>query len=176
MKALGIFGNDFRLYADSAVHRNHQPLFLPELSGGWKAVICPAIKISRLGTHLSHRFAGRYYDSVGVAAIFVPASVNQIPTLDEKYFAMDSAYAVGEFIEIGSPQMPHTISFGDKSISFSIEDLKVDDCLCRLSEFMTLKMGDLLMFAHKSFETSLNINDTIDIDINSTQSLYFKIK
>lgn len=170
-----LYQNGFRLYADSAVHRDRHPLFLPDSSHGWMAYICPCVRISRLGMNISPEFAHRYYDSIGVAAIIVPeGSEPDFASLDEQYFAMDSAYTVGEMFPCDTNILAK--AFGQE-ITFDAESLDVDSAIARLSCFMTFKTGDLLFFAGKgTITTPIAEGDEVVVYINKQISLDIKIK
>ena len=177
MKAICVGGDDFRLYADSAIHRNNQPVFLPDIDGGWSVCICPAVRLSRLGMHISRKFAARYYDSIGAACIFLPAGCGAKPlALSERFFAMDSAFAVGQWTSAGQADASHVIESGKFSITFSTEKLHVDATIASLSEFMTFKMGDLLLFVDQSLSYDITEGDDISVLFDSMPCIDMKIK
>lgn len=177
MKALCICDNRFRLYADSSVHRNNQPVFLPDIEGGWSVCICPAIRISRLGMHISEKFAPRYFDSVSVAALFVPAGFSDSPVdMPERFFVMDSAFATGEWLKAESPEQVFIISTNGVNAEFSAAKLNVAKTIAELSSFMTFKMGDILIYADKPFLFGIKEGDRVSAAINGTDCIDIKIK
>lgn len=177
MKALAIFDNSFRLYADSSAHRTNRPLFLPETDGGLTAIVCPAVKISRLGMHISEKFARRYFDSLTLAAMMVPtASADSPEIIDERYYAMDSAFMTGQWHEIDDFDRQHIASAGDRELEFSATGLDIDKKLSELSRFMTLKMGDCLIFASKNIKIPLNIDGRVCVSLDNKPCIDLKIK
>ncbi len=52
-----------RTVADSALLRNGDPLFVADHLGRWSGRVCPAVRLSRLGTNIPLKAAGRYFDS-----------------------------------------------------------------------------------------------------------------
>lgn len=174
MKALCILPDGFRLYADSSVHRNFQPVFLPDCEGGWTAAVCPYVRMSRLGMNISEKFAARYYDSVGGACLFMPSGGADNPLgLEERYFAMDSAFAAGNTV---SPDSPAVIASSDRQIVIDTAALGVDRTIAGLSRFMTFKTGDLLIFPAISIKTSITEGDRVTASINGSPCLDIKIK
>lgn len=174
MKALSIFPDKFRLYADSSAHRNFHPAFLPDCDGGWTALVCPYVRISRLGMNISEKFAGRYYDSVGVACIFVPtAHKDEIASLEERYFAMDSAFTAGECV---APAPVITISAFDQELTVDLPSLGIDSTIAGLSRYMTFRMGDMLMFPASSLSAPVVEGDHLTAFISGLLSIDIKIK
>lgn len=177
MKAICLFKEGFRLYADSAAHRNCQPIFLPDFDGGWIARICPAVRISRLGMHISRKFASRYYDAVSVAAMIVPRPMASDPfAMPERFFAMDSAYAVGCWQPLPPTESAICLSCDDRLLDFSIDGLDVDSHVHCLSEFMTFKTGDILLFADPSCEIGISEGDRLSVLYGQEKILDLKIR
>lgn len=178
MKTVAIFDHGFRLYADSAAHRTNQPVFLPGNPDDWTALICPAVKISRLGTHISPKFAQRYYDSVAAACLFVPSDKTEDPyRLDERYFAMDSAFATGLWTPIENHAAQMALSCGNESSNFTLDSLGVDTAISEMSQFMTLKMGDIFLFAAQPLGIKLKAEYRLLADIDGhTPGIDIKIK
>lgn len=174
MKALSIFPEKFRLYADSSAHRNFHPVFLPDTDGGWTAVVCPYVRISRLGMNISEKFAGRYYDSVGAACIFVPTTHrDDMAQLDERYFAMDSAFTAGDCI---APSTSVTLSAFGQEIPVDLAALGIDSTIAGLSRYMTFRMGDILMFPACSLSAPVVEGDHLTASISGLLSIDIKIK
>ena len=177
MKAILIDGNRARHYADSAQQRNRQPWFVPDEGCKWVAVVCPAVRISRLGTHIAPKFAGRYYNEAAALCLFMPKDVSCDPmTADERYFMMDSAYCVGDFRPAGSADTVHVISADGREITFTMSDLDADRAVSGLSDFMTLKMGDLVIFGNRSMTVGLVENGRLDVALDGVLSVEWRIK
>lgn len=177
MKAVLTDGKTMRHYADSSQQRNGQAWFLPDESRLWVALICPAVKICRLGTHIAPKFAGRYYDSLAAACIFLPADKAYDPLrADERFFLMDATYCVGDFLPVGEYDRVHRISVGDGTMEFSAAQYEVDSKVSELSEFSTLKMGDLLIFVSDAIAVDLAENDRLEVTIDDSPSVILKIK
>lgn len=174
MKALSIFPDKFRLYADSSAHRNYHPAFLPDTDGGWTALVCPYVRISRLGMNISQKFASRYYDSVGGACIFVPTThKDDIASLDERYFAMDSAFTAGECI---APTPEITLSAFGRELPVDLTALGIDSTISGLSRYMTFRMGDILMFPTCSLSVPVIEGDHLTASISGLLCIDIKIK
>lgn len=177
MKAIAIDGKRMRHYADSAQQRNGQAWFVPDTYERPVALVCPVVRISRLGTHISQKFAGRYYDSVAAACVFMPESQAADPlSADETCFVRDAAYCVGEFVPVGGNDEPHCIAVGDERVEFSAAECGINDAICELSRISTLKMGDLIVFIACARAVKLAENDRLDVTIDGKSSVELRIK
>lgn len=177
MKAICDFGERMRHFADSSAHRNRYPFFIPDTSVEWCAKICPAIKISRLGTHIARKFASRYYDSIAPAVIFMPSdAADDFANADERHFVCDSAYCLGDSVAIGAQDTEHIISTGDRQLIFTAQTLNVDEIVSKLSEFATLKMGDIVIFGDSGFNININEGEQLTVKLDDADSIDVKIK
>ena len=52
------------LKGDSSLLVNRKPFFIPDWSSDVRMTPCVVLRVSRLGKHVSARFASRYYDAV----------------------------------------------------------------------------------------------------------------
>lgn len=177
MKALFVCGDRIRHFADSAQQRNGQAWFIPDTGVEWVAVVCPAIKITRLGTHIAQKFAGRYFDSISAACIFMPASAAvNIADAPERFFFCDSAYCIGGCVGCEEAATVHKIVVGDETLSFSCADLGVDRIISELSRFSTLKMGDLIIFGDRLLVCKVGEGDRVEAAIDGERSVSLRIK
>lgn len=177
MKVICDYGGKLRHYADSSAHRNRYPYFLPDTSGRRAVRLSPAIKISRLGTHIAEKFASRYYDSFVVAAMFFPEEVaGRAEAADESIYISDSAYCVGDPVAVDAPDVEHTIALSDRRLVFSASSLTVDKRVSEMSKYATLKMGDLIIFADVSLDAIVAEGDMIDVKLDGTSVIELKIK
>lgn len=177
MKTICDFGERLRHYADSSAHRNRYPFFIPDTSTSWSVKVCPALKISRLGTHISQKFATRYYDTVSAVALFMPTELSRnFADADERYFVCDSAYCPGDSVPVGTSETDHVISVGDKAMIFSAETLGANKKVSDLSKFATLKMGDLIIFADHALDLNISEGSQLTVSLDGNESVDVKIK
>ncbi len=168
---------DVRHYADSTLQRNGQAWFIPETDSDWTALICPAVKISRLGTHISEKFASRYYETVSAAALFFPDGARIAPADAPEYlYLRDSALCIGDPVAIGEPNTLHTITVGDQTLQFDAASLEINRMISKVSRYATLKMGDLLIFPADHLTVPLTENTPLIATLDRTPSLTLKIK
>lgn len=178
MKAICLTGGRMRHYADSAFHRNRHPLFVADTAVGWSIAICPAIKISRLGTHIAAKFASRYYDSLVPVCLFMPTDdITDIAAAPESRFVMDSALCVGDPVAVAAPDAPHCLTDNaDSRLIFTAADLAADLAVSRLSQIATLKMGDLIIFADRSICRPLAVGSRLRVSLDGLDSIDIAVR
>lgn len=167
-----------RLYADSSVLREHHPFFVPGHSGGWSVRVCPAVRIDRLGMHISRRFARRYYSEIGLVGQLVPREYAESPfDMPSEFYAMDSSLAMGRFLAVPDADVVMTVT-GEAGIrvAFSPASLAVDETIERLSDFMTFKTGDLLVFADNAIVSDIDIDCTVQATLCGEESFVLRAK
>lgn len=90
---------DISLYADSAVGRDVQPLFIPEVEGPWSVTLMPAFRVGRLGKSVPEKFAARYIDGVSVVALMHPTAIPpRAGAVPGWLSVMDSAVTTGHWL------------------------------------------------------------------------------
>lgn len=168
------------LLADSAVSNTGKPFYLHEYQ---KTEVCAAmaIKISRLGKSISPRFASRYYCEFAPALhFFLPGLAENLrerglPEDPARNF--DKALMAGDFLPYKEEWMLQIKVNGVDAVSFGSEHLKkeVGDCLQLVSEYNTLKMGDLVIPAI-STPVEIKRDDILELIYNGEKAFNVRIK
>lgn len=165
-----------RFYADSAIWRDHMPLFLPDAPSPLGVDVCPAVMISRLGHTIAPKFAMRYVGAVGAVAVLRSSD----PDFDAMLPVIDSAVTTGTWIPLDAlPEQIELSSACDEethSILFSFDTLDFASYLERISRRTTVKTGDIIIF--RPFATSFapTPNQHITATLAGRPSLNIKIK
>lgn len=182
---------EVRVGADSALLREGEPLFLPDhLAPRWKATICPAVRICRLGTSIPLRYAGSYYNAISLMCVLLPEDISA-PEPDI-YGLMDRAFVPGHWLDYPPEDRESGFSVtadlckpsGTESLqtTYSMADLNTDAAISALSRYATLKMGDIIIFTGKACGFFPGIGMTVSARFkfpdapDSQVSLNFKIK
>jgi len=151
------------LYADSAMGRDVQPLFIPEIEGDWCVTLATAYRVGRLGKSVPEKYADRYIDAVGVVALMHPASVRpEAGTVPGWLSLMDSAVTSGRWLT-----------------EWRAEDVDGDSAraLALASSIATLKTGDVIIPPNNRNRTcALKPGDIVTAEIGGEQVLRLKIK
>lgn len=134
---------DIFLFADSAVGREAQPLFVPD--GEWVGCLRLAVRMHLLGKAISPAYAHRYADAWGVVLILRPVGEAALPNW---LGIMDNAVTVGRWQplpEAGAlayeAQLPdgQTVDVGPLDIAEAFE------AVSQASQIATLKTGDIII-------------------------------
>lgn len=171
------------LGVDSAVLRHGEPVFVPEPVDAWRSRIMPALRISRLGMHISAKNAPRHYDSLSLFHVVTP--VQPLPGIPDGL--IDRTFSPGEWLSVPDDgrECAFVITRGaiggrpDFSASgvFSPASLGADTALAWLSEACTLRTGDVLLFADAAVDTGFAVADTcVRADVDEENVLNIRIK
>ena len=165
------------LLTDSSVSRNHKPLFVPPHHDMWTLTIGLGVKVSRLGKFVAPRFASRYYDAMTLVARLRPASVSMPASATD--IAFDSSIVIGEWLPIPADvyMLDLTLTSGGELTTISIPRSLFDDTVARMSSYFMIKHGDVIVPGDlPMMETDVRLDSLIDIMLNGTTCLHFKIK
>ena len=142
---------------DSALLKDSKPFFIPDFSKRVDYETELVVRICRLGKNIAPRFAHRYYDEVGLGIDFTARDVQRAAAEAgepwEMAKAFDHSAAISpEFVKLselgGDVQNLHfemTLnSEVRQSASTSQMIFTVDQLISHISQFVTLKIGDLI--------------------------------
>lgn len=148
----GLDGN-VRVIADSAIARNNQPWFLPDVGDNWRWQTAVAYRVSRLGKNIAAKFADRYIDAVTL--LWVSIADN----LDAGHCDfMDGAVVCGDWMPCG--ELPTSI---------------VND-LVEYTKFATIKNGDIIAGPVSDSFNEIIVGSHISLKYNEQEVLKFNIK
>ena len=159
--------------ADSALLKPGKPFFVPDHWGRIDYEAEVVVRICRLGKNISQRFAHRYYDAVTVGIDFTArdlqreASQNGQPWTICKGF--DGSAAIGEWVDIAKFRNVQALHFhldknGETVQEGRTSDMfySVDEIIAYISQFFTLKTGDLLYTGTPAGVGPVQIGDHLD--------------
>ena len=159
--------------ADSALLKPGKPFFVPDHWGRIDYEAEVVVRICRLGKNISQRFAHRYYDAVTVGIDFTArdlqreASQNGQPWTICKGF--DGSAARGEWVDIAKFRNVQALHFhldknGETVQEGCTSDMfyGVDEIIAYISQFFTLKTGDLLYTGTPAGVGPVQIGDHLD--------------
>lgn len=142
------------LKPDSAILPNKNPFFIPPFSDDVHYEVEVLVKINKVGKHIETKFAHKYYDEIGLGIDFtardVQAKCKEKGLPWEKAKAFDGSAVVGDFYSKDEFDLEN-ISFQlDKNGSI-VQDgntssmlWKIDELISYVSQYFTLKKGDIL--------------------------------
>ena len=140
---------------DSALLKDSKPFFIPDFSKRMDYETELVVRICRLGKNIAPRFAHRYYDAVTVGIDFTARDLQQRLKAEGKPWEIskgfDNSAVIGDFVPVNRFKDVQNLDFhltidGSKVQQGNTRDMifKIDDLIAYVSQFYTLKIGDLL--------------------------------
>lgn len=173
--------------ADSALLKDHKPFFVPDFMGRIDYETELVVRICRLGKSIPERFAHRYYDAVTVGIDFTAREMQQrmraagLPWDICKGF--DGSAAIGEWVDIAKFRDVQAIHFHLDINGTTVQEgctsdmlYKVDELIAYISQYFTLKTGDLLYTGTPAGTGPVKINDCLEGYIEDRKILSFNCK
>ncbi len=193
MKIIAIKGNsrnnrqqhqpETHLMADSSLLLSNKPFFLPDFAEQFVARLSIALHINRLGRNIAKRFSSRYFDSVAACVAVEACNCKGMIDGDARTNAFDGAIMLGNFFSAEKiEEFPAaTVSMlidGQETGRYSTTDMRYgfDELIEQVSNFFTLKMGDILVVESNMPPHTLTIGETLTATIDNKESLRIRIK
>lgn len=174
--------------ADSALLTDGRPFFIPDFTQRCDYETELVVRISRLGRSIPQRFAHRYYDAVTVGIDFTARDLQEklrqqgLPWDLCKGF--DGSAAVGRFIS------KDTLKQDIQDLRFHLDingqtvqrghtadmSYTVDKLVSYISQFFTLKTGDLIFTGTPSGIGPVHIDDHLSGWLEEERVLDFNVK
>ena len=140
---------------DSALLKDSKPFFIPDFSKQIDYETELVVRINRLGKNIAERFAHRYYDAVTVGIDFTARDLQKqyrekgLPW--ELCKGFDNSAAIGDWVPVERLADVNNVNFhldidGKTVQTGNTSDMlfKIDQIIAYVSQFCTLKIGDLL--------------------------------
>lgn len=173
--------------ADSALLKDHKPFFVPDHLGRIEYEGELVLRICRLGKSIPRRFAHRYYDAATVGIDFTARDLQKklraegLPWELSKSF--DGAAAIGEWVSADKFRDLQMLSFrldkNGKTVQQALSSdmlFKIDDLIAYISQFFTLKTGDLLFTGTPAGVGEVAVDDHLEGYIEDRKVLDFRCK
>ncbi len=177
----------FFLKPESALLRNKNNFFIPYFSNDIHYEAELVLKIHKTGKHIEEKFADRYFNEVSIGIDFTARDLqnrckeNGLPWEISKAF--DSSAAIGEFISIKNLDELENFTFHLDLNDNTVQEAKVSDMIFSInkiisyvSQFMTLKIGDLIFTGTPAGVGKVLIGDELTGYLNEKKMLNIKIK
>ena len=173
--------------ADSAVLKDHKPFFIPDHMGRIDYETEIVVRISKLGKNISERFAHRYYDAVTVGIDFTARELQKKLRSEGKPWDLckgfDGSAALGEWVSIEKFRDIQAVHFhldinGNTVQEGCTSDMlyRVDQLIAYISQYFTLKTGDILYTGTPAGVGPVHIDDHLEGYIEDSKVLEFNCK
>lgn len=173
------------LKPDTAILLKKQPFFIPEFSNDVQHEVEVLVKINKVGKHIDSKFAHKYYDDIGLGIDFTARDLQQ--TLKskglpwEKAKAFDGSAVVGRWVSKSNFDNLDALNFSLRKNNELVQSgntkdmlVSIDKIIAYVSQFFTLKIGDIIFTGTPAGVSSVSENDILEGYIE--KDLFFSIK
>ena len=175
------------LKPDSAVLPDKAPFVIPDFSSDIHHEIEVIVKINKLGKYIDPKFAHKYYDEIGLGIDFTARDVqNKLKEKGlpwEKAKAFDGSAIIGDFLPKNEFSSTENITFELTNNGQTVQKgntanmlWKIDEIIAYVSQFFTLKKGDIIFTGTPEGVAKVAPNDTLEGFIENKKVLRLQIK
>lgn len=172
---------------DSALLKDSKPFFIPDFTKQCDYETELVVRICRLGKNISERFAHRYYDAYTVGIDFTARDLQRKLRAEGKPWelskAFDNSAVIGDFVskeELPDVQQLHFHLDIDGKIvqqGFTGDMIySVDRLVAFVSQYFTLKIGDLIFTGTPVGVGPVAIDQHLDGYLEGRKVLSFNVK
>ena len=173
--------------ADSALLKDSKPFFLPDELGRIDYETELVVRICRLGKSIPQRFAHRYYDAVTVGIDFTARDLQNKLRAEGKPWDLckgfDGSAVIGEWVSIEKFRDIQAIHFRLDITGNTVQEgcasdmlFKVDEIIAYISQWFTLKTGDILYTGTPAGVGPVHIDDHLTGWLEDRKVLEFNVK
>ena len=173
--------------ADSSLLKDGKPFFVPDHLGRVDYETEMVVRICRLGKSIPERFAHRYYDAVTVGIDFTARDLQRrLRDAGQPWDlckGFDGAAAIGEWIPkekfIDIQALHFHLDINGKTVQEGCTSdmlFKVDRLISYISQFFTLKTGDMLYTGTPAGVGPVKIDDHLTGSLEDRKVMEFNVK
>jgi len=161
------------LKPDTALLQKKFPFVIPPFSNEVHHEIELVVKINKVGKYIDIKFANRYYDEVTVGIDFTARDLQDklkakgLPW--EKAKAFDGSAMIGEFVPKTDFESIDNVNLRLTSNGTNVQNgntqsmlWKVDELIAEISQYFTLKTGDLIFTGTPKGVAKVNPGDVLE--------------
>ena len=175
------------LKPDSSVIAKNQNFIIPSFSNEIHHEVELVIKINKVGKHIDKSFSHKYYDEIGLGIDFTARDIqNNLKEKGhpwEKSKAFDNSCMVGNFLKKEKLEDISKIEFSLKKNNEIVQSgcsndmlWKIDELISYVSQYFTLKIGDLIFTGTPSGVSKVESGDILEGYISSINMFTLKVK
>ena len=175
------------LKPDSAVIAKNQNFIIPSFSDDIHHEVELVVKINKVGKHIDNSFSNKYYDEIGLGIDFTARDIqNNLKERGhpwEKSKAFDNSCMVGKFVNKNNLEDLSSIKFSLKKNNELVQSgcssdmlWKIDELISYVSQYFTLKIGDLIFTGTPSGVSRVESGDILEGFITADKMLTLKVK
>ena len=175
------------LKPDTSLLLKNQPFFIPPFSNDVHYEVEVLVRINRIGKHIQQKFSHKYYQEIGLGIDFTARDVQSklkakgLPW--EKAKAFDGAAVVGNWIDKSTlpnvDELQFEMSKNGALVQQSSTALmlwKIDELISYVSQFFTLKIGDIIFTGTPAGVGPVVENDILEGSLEGHKLFSIKVK
>lgn len=171
---------------ETAILRNNEPFYYPSISNNIHHELEVVLKISKVGKNIEEKFAHKYYDEIGLGIDFTARDIQS--RLKEKGLPWDLAKGfngsapISDFVSKSDYDLAnlnfHLDINGEKrqTGNTSLMIYSFDYIISFVSQYFTLKTGDLIFTGTPAGVSEVKIGDRLVASLEGKEILDFEIK
>lgn len=171
---------------DTALLKNNEPFYLPSFSNDVHHEVEVVVRIDKMGKTILPQFAHKYYSHITLGIDFTARDLqNDLKSKGlpwELAKAFDNSAVIGEFFPLSDMDI-NSIPFslnknGSRVQEGNTSDMlfNVDAIISFVSNYFTLKTGDLIFTGTPAGVGKVNIGDRLQGLVNDREIFNFEIK
>ncbi len=172
---------------DSAVLLKQHPFVIPEFSEDIHHEIEIIVKISKVGKYIEPKFAHKYYDEISVGIDFTARDLQEKLKVKglpwEKAKAFDGSAVIGEFLPKSKFGSLENITFELTNNNKTVQKgnsshmlWKIDELISYVSQFFTLKIGDIIFTGTPEGVAAVSPDDVLEGFLEGQQLFRIQVK
>ena len=174
------------LKPDSSILPKKNPFFIPPFSNDVHYEVEVLVKINKVGKHISTKFSHKYYDEIGLGIDFTARDIQQ--KCKEKGLPWEKAKAFDGSAVIGDFYNKHNFDLDNLSFQLFKNDRivqdgntqamlwKIDELISYVSQYFTLKKGDVIFTGTPAGVGKVVENDTLVGKIHDIKAFEIRVK
>ena len=172
---------------DTAILPKQFPFVIPEFSNDVHHEVEVLVKINKVGKYIDAKFAHKYYDEIGLGIDFTARDLQSklkykgLPW--EKAKAFDGSAIIGDFLPKNSLTSLENINFELKSNDQLVQKgntsmmlWKIDEIIAYVSQFFTLKTGDIIFTGTPKGVAPVKEGDVLEGFLEGKQMFKVQVK
>lgn len=158
---------------DSAILPNKHPFVIPAFSQDVHHEVEVLLRVCKVGKYIAPEFAHKYYDKIGLGIDFTARDVQAVLKAKglpwEKAKSFDGAAVVSNFIEKSNfadlSQLDFSLTKNGETVQKGNTSLLIwnfDEIISYVSQYFTLKIGDIIFTGTPAGVSQVNPNDVLE--------------
>lgn len=175
------------LKPDTSILLKKQPFFIPDFSDDVHHEVEVLVKIDRIGKYIDSKFSHKYYSQIGLGIDFtardLQAKLKAKGLPWEKAKSFDGAAVVGNWVDKNQFESMDTLNFhleknGDKVQVGNTANMlwKIDEIIAYVSQYFTLKIGDIIFTGTPSGVGKVKPNDELEGFLEDEKLFSIRVK